>query len=712
MQFTQESKSQLARLLATENLIVEHRKVPTAYFDMKNRKLVIPILKDEITNDLYDLFVGHEVSHALHTPPEGWHDSVIDLKIPKVILNVVEDARIEKLIKRRYPGLRASFSKAYKTLHDRNFFETDGLDVDELNLLDRLNLHFKIGATLCVNFSTEEKKIISMMEDMETFDDVIKVSKLLADLYRKNEKEKIRQSASEEKNEEKQEDDSSMEFEESEDFDDSEELDEIPQNTSDDEDEESEDDDSEDDDSGDNENEEESNSDELEDDIADEDIEIESITDEAFRKNEKDLISTDSKDYIYADLPSKIHLDQIIIPYDYILNRLKSEGHSLSKDTFNEFRTKSNKVVSYLVKEFEMRKNADQMKRASTAKTGELNMNKIYSYKFNDDIFKRLTVVPGGKSHGLVMFMDWSGSMGTHLHQTIKQLLNLVLFCKKVNIPFEVYAFNDQFHETYDKPKQFNKSQVDIKDGELRMLTFNLLNLFSSKMGAAEIAEMGSLLLDCSTVTWKRGRSVAIEGFPTWMSLRQTPINETIIAAMDIVPKFQKENKLQVVNTVFLTDGEGHPLRYVHGFGGVGTTSNHYMNLRDPKTKEIARVESGSFQAFTSSMLKLLKKRTNSNVVGFFLVSPRDFRDSTKEFFPLSIDMDQIKDKFMKEKSVVCTTSGYDEFYIMRAELDVDEDELEVKSTTTRGLVNAFTKYNTNKIVNRVILNKFIGMIA
>jgi hypothetical protein len=67
----------------------------------------------------------------------------------------------------------------------------------------------------------------------------------------------------------------------------------------------------------------------------------------------------------------------------------------------------------------------------------------------------------------------------------------------------------------------------------------------------------------------------------------------------------------------------------------------------------------------------------------------------------------------MKEKNVTCTTSGYDEYYIIRAETDVDADsELEVKSNTTRGLVNAFTKYNTNKVINRVVLNRFIGMIT
>jgi hypothetical protein len=84
------------------------------------------------------------------------------------------------------------------------------------------------------------------------------------------------------------------------------------------------------------------------------------------------------------------------------------------------------------------------MKRASISKTGDLNLNKIFSYQFSEDIFKKMTVVPGGKSHGLVMYLDWSGSMAQHIANTLKQLFNLTMFCKKVNIPFEVYAFIDE----------------------------------------------------------------------------------------------------------------------------------------------------------------------------------------------------------------------------------------------------------------------------
>ena len=61
------------------------------------------------------------------------------------------------------------------------------------------------------------------------------------------------------------------------------------------------------------------------------------------------------------------------------------------------------------------------------------------------------------------------------------------------------------------------------------------------------------------------------------------------------------------------------------------------------------------------------------------------------------------------------TSSGYDEYYLLRSEgLDTEEDsEFEVKeNATTRGLVSAFSKYTGNRLSSRVVLNRFIGMIA
>ncbi len=148
---SQEIKGNLARLLATENLIVEHRRVATASFDVDRRVLTLPNW-DKASSTVYDLLVGHEVGHALFTPNEDW-TGMFDC--PKDFVNVIEDARIEKLMKQKYPGLRKSFAGGYKELNDQDFFGIADEDLNTFSLIDRINLHFKIGASAMVPFSIE-----------------------------------------------------------------------------------------------------------------------------------------------------------------------------------------------------------------------------------------------------------------------------------------------------------------------------------------------------------------------------------------------------------------------------------------------------------------------------------------------------------------------------------------------------------------------------
>ena len=175
----QQSKSILAKLLATENLTVEHRSVSTASFDTHNRVLTLPVWEGT-SNDVYDLLVGHEVGHAIYTP-----DLVgSDINIPQGYLNVIEDARIEKLMKRKYPGLARSFYRGYTELNDQDFFEIKSIDVNTLKFIDRINLHFKLGSVnsgTFINFTTEEKVIVDKISAAETFEDVINIAKELVD---------------------------------------------------------------------------------------------------------------------------------------------------------------------------------------------------------------------------------------------------------------------------------------------------------------------------------------------------------------------------------------------------------------------------------------------------------------------------------------------------------------------------------------------------
>ena len=59
MTIKNEIKSQLAKLLATEDLIVEHKRVETAQFDVHSRVLTLPVW--DASEYVYDMLVSHEV---------------------------------------------------------------------------------------------------------------------------------------------------------------------------------------------------------------------------------------------------------------------------------------------------------------------------------------------------------------------------------------------------------------------------------------------------------------------------------------------------------------------------------------------------------------------------------------------------------------------------------------------------------------------------
>ena len=182
-----ENKSNLAKLMATENITVIHKKIPTAYFDVKNRILACPTFKDEMSSELYDLFMGHEVGHALYTPYEGLHSTLKENRTLKGYLNVVEDVRIERKIRDKYQGLRKSFFKAYNELMNKDFFGIKGRNLQELSLIDKINLITKCGSRVNIKLTKEEQEFLKKAEGCETWDEVVEVATEIYEWSKENE---------------------------------------------------------------------------------------------------------------------------------------------------------------------------------------------------------------------------------------------------------------------------------------------------------------------------------------------------------------------------------------------------------------------------------------------------------------------------------------------------------------------------------------------
>ena len=170
------SKSQLAKLLATEDISVEHANVETAYFDLKARKVVLPNWKDMPPNCMIYFLATRSVTLLLPRSRVGMM-RLVPRPAFKSFLNVVEDARNERLVKQRYPGLVKSFYKGYSILHKKDFFGIGDRDVNTLLFIDRINLHYKVGSFANVSFTAEEQIWVNAIDAAETWDEVEQIAR-------------------------------------------------------------------------------------------------------------------------------------------------------------------------------------------------------------------------------------------------------------------------------------------------------------------------------------------------------------------------------------------------------------------------------------------------------------------------------------------------------------------------------------------------------
>jgi len=505
-------KDQLAKLMAAENITVVHKKIPTAYFDVKNRILACPIFKEDISSELYDLFMGHEVGHALNTPYEGLHSALEMNRTLKGYLNVVEDVRIEKAIKNKFQGLRKSFFTAYNELMTMDFFQLKERNLAELSLIDKINLQTKVGSRLGLKFNKVEQEFLDMSEACKTWEDVVECATAIYEWSKENETRTEDDEMlvpqmfdlDEEGDEEGDEEESEMEEMEN----DSEES----TGNGDD----SEEDDSEEDslpelndniDSGDTEEdtaEEEGDTDESDQQVKstggkeggkdqgyhdDENGARESITEHAAHNNEEQFLSDENIIKTSINLKevfAKNDMHKVIVPFKKVISdwreyvgvipEYKSEEtwtHNYERGVFTgkKIENKNKKIVAHMAKEFEMKQSAQLSKKAFSGKTGKLDMNRLAKYQIVDDIFKRATYLPEGKNHGLTVLLDWSGSIHSQVNDLLEQTFILAEFCRKVNIPYRVYLFSD----CYYTPEE-TKQDYYGNDGKLIEIMSNEMN--------------------------------------------------------------------------------------------------------------------------------------------------------------------------------------------------------------------------------------------
>jgi hypothetical protein len=741
-----QTQSSLAKLLATENITVTHSKsLSTAYFDVKNRVLGLPVWKDK-GKVVYDMLVGHEVSHALYTNHEEFEKFIEEEGRGNFdILNIIEDIRIERLIKIKYAGMPRIFNGAYKQLVEADFFGTADKDIATLSFLDRLNLRAKVGPFVDVPLNIIEEDIFDRCLQAETFDDVV-------NLYHE-----VKKFMNDQKKEEQPQDDDEQSTEEEQSKGDSDEtsedtpVDESPNESSGDTTADNIEDDGEEsftqavtdalEDDGSTEETETAPSNQEPDSAAPsasqgaseksdsngEDINLnnQSETMKSFDENALEEQKTDmygrNRTSAICLWPTKTTIEKHIIPYKSVLSQRSNtcgDNESFDQEYLElvatrsiEFKKNLNKKVGVLVREFERRKASYQYSRAQESRRGSLDVNNLHKYKYDDQIFQTTMKLADAKSHGMIFFIDYSGSMSHVLRDVLEHTLNLVHFCKKVGIPFEVYSFTSNY--------SLDNIDVGQSEYEFDMKNLVLANLFSSDMSKAEYKIAFDQVVN--QISFSNSGSFSQYGLSPFEHLGGTPLDAALIAAQHVVKKFNKKHGVQKTNVIFLTDGESHScfpanVRYcVPSFTTIVAG------------KQYSIPHNGATPVFT----KMLGDITGATTIGWYLPSRKataiqhlrsmayssakelHYSDTTKRWIT-----QYGKDGFFNALNCF----GYDSYFLLNSDIKIKDEEFAYKPNNDKSLsdnrseqsklAREFAKHNVKNRQNRIIMTKFAETIA
>ena len=361
-------------------------------------------------------------------------------------------------------------------------------------------------------------------------------------------------------------------------------------------------------------------------------------------------------------------------------------------------------------------------------------------------------MTPDGKNHGMMMFIDWSGSMSDKLKNTLHQLMILTMFCQKVKIPFEVYAFSNNGVEYRDGTVKIFKPVYQLNDITIDQ-KFHLINLASSKMRAKEFhsALMNMFHVACKhdnrlwysyrrrlnnysdyeNTAWIRD----LPEIPRGYGLSSTPLNDCIMAAYKLVPAFVEKYSIDKMNTIFLTDGcsdgnNGKIVSYDDNTDpykdriGDNFTYDSMMCydknsvLVDRKTKKHYDCEYSwrNKNGLTENLLQCLKDRTGSKVLGFYVSARKRIDNYAMDKYFSYRDRSKVHSEMRKNKVVTVTDStGYDEIYLLVGDnMQVEDGQMATPSENAKKgeIKRLFTSTLKGNRQSRILLNKFISQVA
>lgn len=602
-----EKVSKLTRLFAEENLQVSFDSgADTACFYPGSRVLQFPynfvMLSDD---DIMMLFLTHEVGHAFWSSVE-YIKKAID-ECVKTYANIVDDIRIERKLKDKYPGLVGTFDRGYRKLYNDGFFSSPEMH-PMLGFANRLNIYAKCGPLTAKNIklAAEEVEFYLRCMKAETEDDVLALAKELRDMD-------IRIDSTLELDEETLKRlTSNFEFVEEADVDESF------------------------DDSGTNAPVGIDESDDSSEGMSDEERdsrqaylnEILDSLDVQFEmdKKIKNANTSGVSFTLYESMPETKHYTYKDFIQGY--HHYATAFNGMYRQQVVKFMNDISRSVAYMAQEFEMKKAAARYKNAKVSTSGKIDVNRVFKFKYDDQIFANRMVFKDDKRHGMVILLDGSGSITRQFPNMIRQVILLTEYAKKIGVPFKVFMFGSEMiikdQPNFTPGVEIFKNSV-IYNSIYRKESGHFYEVLCSDMTREEYYQAAEILM--------YGRT----------RFGNTPTGEAMIRLEAPMAKFFASHNVTNKKLFIITDGQ------------PSDTNSYLANyvMVDPITEKTYRTNTSATYTPISMLGKIFKDRYDIDMISMVLTSARrelsDFIPSdSAEFVRVTTDKTFAKNKFVK----------------------------------------------------------------
>lgn len=764
---TKQRFSKIAKLLAEENITVTFDNIRTAHFDLENRNLALPLFKEHVSDDVYGMMVAHEVGHALYTPLDEWVDFIKETggntSVRKSYANVLEDVRIERLIKSRFPGIVRDMNLGYKEIHNKNFFDLEeGEDLSKRELMDRINLHFKSYGNIVVPFKDDERVWLDRAIATETFEDVLQLTRDLLEHEKNKKKEEQQQQQDQDQGQQQQqivdntedgqEEEKSGEYlyDDSEDDGNSEDSQKEQSSQKEDSDSNEEYDDEEvsnnkaSEDIDDEEDTETNEVDNGDDDVTEDDL-AEVKSGESLSENLEN--STDDNTYGYNKIVqfddrkmATMWRDVVVSTEDFINNRyhlhnFNNYDHTAIRKIADE-QTKN--TVQKYVQEFERKHAARVSKRTRTSNTGRIDSNKLVNYRWDDNLFLSNEISDKGKNHGIVMIIDLSGSMGNKIKDTFIQVYTMVKFAERVNIPYTVFGFTDSVLSVNANDIRRNGdcyiTVTGKEHGDCFSNSFNTLSLVNiiNNTVSKDIKEKFYNLVAASCFS----NQYAYSGFHGTMwhgILSMTPLLSTLMLTPSIIKDFKNTNNVEKTTLILYTDGSASDTAFIVTKQESGKLVQERMNYRynrffDVQTKSFYDYKNNHGMQFECLQVFLTDRIRNIDgvrVIGFFINDSRNTKDMKETVLRFAHHNNAKVVSKLDGVYRLDNVFGYDMFTMVHNSTlstktltleetfkDSSRSSKDITEVSNKVLEKTFVKSNNVKNASKVIVRDIIDIVA